>query len=276
LTTISAVDPTEEPPTISSSFVTRSALLSSVQGVRHGLTGRVPRLGLADGNVAYSAPRDQIDAWEMRRAWCAAIGVDPERLATLGQVHGSDVHVATAEHAGRGARPGSGRVGLGDALLTADPGVALMTLHADCVPIFLVDPDRPAIATVHAGWRGTVADVAGESVRAMAQAFGTRPSRLLAYLGPAIGPCCYVVGDDVAAAWGASGPTAPGSLLRAGERWRFDLRAANLNWLRRAGLDPDRCETSAVCTRCHGDRWFSHRGQGPETGRFGAVIALVD
>ena len=170
----------------------------------------------------------------------------------------------------------SGRVALGDALITDRPGAVLMTLHADCLPILLVDPDRPAVAAVHAGWRGTVADVAGASVRAMAAAFSSRPGRLLAYLGPAIGSCCYEVGDEVAAAWSSLGiPDAAGGLVRSGERWRFDLHAANRALLTRAGIDPPKCDVSPICTRCAGDHWFSHRGQGPETGRFGALIALT-
>ena len=256
--------------------VTRSRLLDGVPGVVHGLTRRVPGLGDADGNLGYSAPRDAVDAWEMRRRWSAAIGVDPERLAAAGQVHGADaIRVATTD-AGRGARPGSGRVGLADALLTDEPGVALLSLHADCLPLLLVDPVRPAVAVVHAGWRGTVADVAAAAVRAMTIHYGSRPADLLAFLGPAIGPCCYEVGPDVAAAWRARADGAEAvALTPTGDRWIFDLAAANAHLLLRAGLAPEHLERSGVCTRSAGDAWFSHRGQGPTTGRFGAIIALT-
>jgi copper oxidase (laccase) domain-containing protein len=63
-------------------------------------------------------------------------------------------------------------------------------------------------------------------------------------------------------------------LVRSGHRWRFDLCTANREELLRAGLEPSRIEVSAVCTRCSGERWYSHRGQGPHTGRFGAIIAV--
>ena len=257
-------------------YVTISPLLSAVPGVRHGLTCRVAGLGHADGNVGYSPPRNAEDAWEMRRAWCGAIGVDPERLATAGQVHGADVLRVSASDAGRGARPGSGRVGLADGLITDEPGVALMTLHADCLPILLVDPLRPAIAAVHAGWRGTVADAAGATVRAMETSFGSDPGKLVVFLGPAICGRCYDVGDDVAGSWREAAGKVDGPLFRQGARWHLDLKAANLALLARAGVEPSNCQASAFCTRCHGDSWFSHRGQGASTGRFGAIVALTD
>jgi YfiH family protein len=236
---------------------------------------------LADGNVGYSPPRDRDDAWAMRQRWAAAHGMDADRIATLGQIHGAEVCRVGAAEAGVGGRPGSDRVGLGDAMIAGEPGVVLMTLHADCLPILLADPDRPAIAAIHAGWRGTVADVAGATVRAMREAFGSQPARLVAYLGPAIGPCCYEVGPEVTAAWRAvvarlDLPLAADAVATVGDATRLDLHAANRALLARAGLRFERMEHSPICTRCAGHDWFSHRGQGPLTGRFGAMIALAE
>ncbi len=254
--------------------VLRSRLLADLPGIVHGITRRVPDLGLADGNLGYGSPRDREDAWAMRCRWSAAIGVDPERLVAAGQVHGADVLRVGAAQAGQGARPGSGRVGIGDALMTDEPGVALLSLHADCLPLLLVDPTRPAVAVVHAGWRGTVAGIAGAAVRAMAAAYGSRRDDLLAFLGPAIGPCCYEVGPEVAAAARASYGA---SVLRPGERADhpyFDLWAAARQALLRAGLPPERIELAQVCTRCHVHHYFSHRAEGPSRGLFGAIVAF--
>ncbi|CAA9525851.1 MAG: FIG00003370: Multicopper polyphenol oxidase [uncultured Thermomicrobiales bacterium] len=254
----------------------KSALLDAVPGVVHGITGRVPGLGAADGNVAYSAPRDRQDAWLMRQRWCAALGLDAARLAVLGQIHGAAVRKVGADDAGSGARPATDPAGYGDALISDEPGVVLMTLHADCLPLLLVDPDRPAVAAVHAGWRGTVADIAGATVAGMRRAFGSDPARLLGYIGPTIGPDCYEVGPEVAEAWLAVAPDGQASLRDTGSRPSFDLRRANRHLLAAAGLEPARIEVSSICTRHDGDAWFSHRGQGPATGRFGAIIALAD
>ncbi len=257
----------------------QSVLLGQVPGVTHGITGRVAGLGEADGNVGFSAPRDAADAWAMRRLWCQAAGLDADALATVGQVHGAEVVRADSSDAGRGARPGSGRVGIGDALITDQPGILLMTLHADCLPVLLVDPDRPAVAAVHAGWRGTVGGVVGATVRAMGSAFGSQPERILAFLGPGVGPCCYEVGPEVVDAWTGRGVIAGTDPRRAiastGTGSTFDLTAANGLLLREAGLAEEHIDVHPDCTRCRGDRWFSHRGQGTGTGRFGAMIAIT-
>lgn len=257
--------------------VTRSQLLSTYPNVIHGLTGRVSGLGLADGNIGFGVPRDPADAWLMRQKWCEVIGLDPSTLVTVRQVHGADVVRARRTDAGRGAAPKSEPLGYADAIITEEPGVALMTLHADCLPVLLYDPERHAIAAIHAGWRGTVSNVVGNTVTAMQEAFGTRPGHLVAYLGAAIRDCCYEVGDEVVEAWQRlAGEDWPRAAVHRDRRWRFDVARANQLILQRCGVPDEQIELSAECTRCHGDRWFSHRGQGPETGRFAAIIALAE
>lgn len=256
--------------------VLMSPLLAGLPGVIHGFTRRRPGLGAADGNVSYSGHRDAEDAWRMRQLWCRAIGVDPARLVTTGQIHGNDVLRVTTAHAGRGAPPGSALAGIADAMITSDPGVILLSMHADCLPILLVDPITPAVGVVHAGWRGTVANVAGAAITALTESFGTDPMNVRAFLGPAIAAACYEVREDVATAWTALvGADDQGLALGTrGDRWTFDVAAGNAFLLRAAGLRPEHIESSGICTRCDGHEWFSHRGQGSLTGRFGALIAL--
>lgn len=257
----------------------RSQLLSAVPGVIHGLTYRVEGMGKADGNIGFSGPRDKEDAWEMRQAWCEAIGVDPERMVLVGQVHGADVVEARPEHAGAGARPGSEQAGYADALMTDQPDLVLTTLHADCQPILLVDPERPAMAAIHAGWRGTVQDIAGATVRAMQDAYGSDPANILAFLGPGIGGCCNEVGLEVTGAWREQasnlGPLAELAVTKPGPKEHLDIPRANALLLQRAGLQPDHIEVSSICTKCETDGWFSHRGQGPTTGRQASMIMLT-
>lgn len=258
----------------------RSQLLSTVPGVIHGLTRRVDGMGKADGNVGYSSPRDKDDAWQMRQQWCAAIGIDPATMVTVGQIHGADVFQVSAEHAGAGGSPERPQAGYADALITDTPNVAITTLHADCLPVLLVDTDRPAIAAIHAGWRGTVADIAGATVRAMQEAFGSNPGNVLAFLGPGIGVCCNEVGSEVTDAWrdiaSDLGPLAELAVTRPGPKEHLDIPRANALLLQRAGVQPEHMEMSAICTRCSGDDWFSHRGQGPTTGRQASIIMLTE
>jgi len=136
--------------------VERSRLISAIPWVRHGVTRRVPGLGLADGNVGYTAPRDEADAWEMRQRWALAMGIDPSDLVRVRQVHGNAVRIASEADTERGTHPDAGEAPVADAMITADANVALMTLHADCLAMLLVDPMRRVVGAVHAGWRGTV------------------------------------------------------------------------------------------------------------------------
>jgi purine-nucleoside/S-methyl-5'-thioadenosine phosphorylase / adenosine deaminase len=259
-----------------------SDLLAQVPGVRHAVTGRALGLGQADGNVGFSAPRNKLDAWAMREHWCDLASLDAARLVTLGQIHGAVVHQVRREDGGRGARPGSEQIGLGDALVTNQPGPVLMTLHADCQALLFVDPGSssrgPAVGVAHAGWRGTVANVAGQTVAAMTQAFGTPPEDLLVSVGPAIGGCCYTVGPEVVAAWQTMASQDWQLAVRQDDATYFSLRDANVWLLRQAGVLPTHIEAVRTCTQCDdgGNRWFSHRGQGPATGRFGALITILE
>jgi YfiH family protein len=271
-------------PSLTSDPATRlrpaqSELLSRVDGIAHGVSHRVEGLGRADGNIGLGSPRDKADAWEMRKLWSEAIGVDPEGIVTGGQVHGTAMLRVEAADAGKGSREGIPQVGMGDGLMTDVPGVTLLTLHADCQPILLVDPDRPAVAAVHAGWRGTIANIAGEAVRAMGEAYGSRPERLLAYLGPALSVCCHETGPEVTDAWreraAALGIDAERAVTRPGAKEHFNVPEANRLLLLAAGLTHEHIDVSTECTKCDTDRWFSHRGHGPNAGREGAFIAIL-
>lgn len=129
----------------------------------------------------------------------SALGFRTADLARLRQVHGAEV--AVVERPGPPGWP----IGEFDAAVTDRPDVVLLVLAADCVPVLLVDPERPAIGAVHAGWRGVAADAPGAAVRRMVEAFGSRPASLRAAIGPCIGPCCYEVDEPVAEAFAAAG-----------------------------------------------------------------------
>jgi YfiH family protein len=265
--------------------MTTSTLLRPLQGsqigrlpfIRHGITRRVPGLGDADGNISYSEPRDPVDAWRMRQLWCEAIGIDPTTLVTAHQVHGNYVGVVPKSSAGTGSAPGTSLFGKYDSLVTCEPNVAVMMTHADCLAVILCDPQTRSVGVVHAGWRGTVSDVAGAAVRTMIDSFSCGPEEILAFIGPGICRSCYAVGDEVVEGWRSSMPAGGDSaIFRSGDAWHFDLEEANWLQLRAMGLRNDAIERSRICTRCHGDEWFSHRGQGPTTGRFASIISVIE
>lgn len=167
------------------------------------------------------------------------------------QVHGAAVDVHEAADAGLFI--GEGR----DGHFTARAGVLLTVSVADCVPVFLVDPARRAVALVHAGWRGVAAGILAAGVAEFART-GSDPADLLVHLGPAICGDCYEVGPEVFAALGLDAPPGPAPL---------DLRAALAARAVAAGVTAERITASAHCTRCQrtGPRRFhSHRAGDPE------------
>jgi YfiH family protein len=152
--------------------------------------------------------------------------------------------------------------------------------YADCTPIFLFDPLNHAIGLGHAGWQGTVRDLPGALVQAMKEAFGSDPARLVAGIGPAIGPCCYEVGEPVISQVRAAFDEVDSLLLdgqngaakaQGGHRY-FDLPEANRRNLARAGVR--QIEMSGLCTACRTDLFFSHRAEKGRTGRFGTLFIL--
>jgi YfiH family protein len=217
---------------------------------------------------------------ENRRRAAAALGADPGDVVWAAQPHGRVAAVVTAADRGRGARTGPGADPGGalavpdtDALVTAEPGPVLAILVADCVPIVLYDPAAQVLACVHAGWRGTVARITSAALTAMA-GLGARPARVLAGIGPGIGPDRYQVGGDVAGpAREALGAGADRVLWPDGTgRWRFDLPTANALLLAAAGVPAGQIYQAAQQTGGDGP-FFSHRDSQPG-GRFALLARL--
>ncbi len=197
-----------------------------------------------------------------------ALGFEPENLILTHQIH-SDI----IRRVGRSDRqPLFSDWPDCDGLITDCPGLALVVFTADCCPVLLWDPDTGAVGAVHAGWRGTAADIAGKAVTAMAQAFGSRPERLHAAIGPCIGPCCFETDGDVPQAMAETyGPQASVTPVDGQPgRFRVDIKALNALALRRAGVQS--LEISQDCTMCQPNRYWSHRYTRGLRGSQGAII----
>ena len=248
-------------------------------GVRHGITGRAPALW-REGDISYATGGDPAAVFANRERWVTSIGVSAAAIVAVRQIHGNTVDIVTAAARGRGARGlDAATVPAADALLTDAPDTPLLLGFADCTPLLFHDPQRGVVGLAHAGWRGTTADIAGETVRALVQHYGSDPARLIVGIGPAIGACCYQVDTPVIAAWAALGVADPAVAREVAPRdgrrqWRFDLARANRRLLERAGVPPDQIEDAALCTACHVAAYFSHRAEAGRAGRFAAIIAL--
>lgn len=189
----------------------------------------------SDASTAVSVAR----AWERLRE-----GTGCRTVVHARQVHGAAVRV----HG-----PGSPGLHLAEACdghATATPGVLLAVTVADCVPVFLVDPQRRAVALLHAGWRGAAAGILERGVETLRERMGSVPTALRAHLGPSICAACYEVGPEVFAALGLPAPPAPAPV---------DLRAILAARAVAAGLEAARITVSDHCTLCGEAGLFSHR-----------------
>ncbi|RJX21591.1 MAG: peptidoglycan editing factor PgeF [Ammonifex sp.] len=208
---------------------------------------------------------------ENRRRLAGALGYDPQRMVCGRQVHGDKVAVVTLGEAGAGALGLQTALPATDGLITGTPGLPLVAYFADCVPVVFADPENRAIALAHAGWRGTLQEIARKALEKMTEAFGTHPPECLVSIGPAIGPCCYEVDHSVAARFTRWGPTVG---AKKSGKWFVDLWEANRQILLGAGVRPERITVIKMCTACNRELMFSHRRDGGETGRMAAVVML--
>ena len=197
-----------------------------------------------------------------------AIGFDPKHLVLTHQVHTDIIRTVTRANA----------KGLDhhiypecDALITQDPGTALGIFTADCTPILLHDPVTGAVGAAHAGWRGTAAQIAGKTVKAMVNTFGCDPSHIHAAIGPNIGPCCFETDREVPEAMLAAYGDEAGKYIRsAGDKYYVNLKELNALSLKTAGVT--HIEISPECTACEHHRFWSHRITRGNRGSQGAVI----
>jgi YfiH family protein len=225
----------------------RDAFPWLVQGTTtRGAAQRPFDLGLFSSGSA----RDQVlRNWEAVREAAGAHHVVHAR-----QVHGDQVHLHTRDSVVAMGRVETTMLSLApdaDGHMTRMPGLLLGVTTADCVPVFVVDPVRVAVAVLHAGWRGVAAGVLERGLARMQRDFGSLRRDLRVHLGPAICGRCYEVGPEVFAALGEAAPPAP-SLI--------DVRAVLARRALSDGIAPEYLTVSTHCTRCTGSSLFSHRG----------------
>jgi YfiH family protein len=198
------------------------------------------------------------------------MGVRPDRLRLIKQVHGADVAIARAGDTASWERPEA------DIIISDDPTVAIGVRVADCAPILIADRTRGVVAAAHAGWRGTVQSVARRAVDALRETFGSRPQDLVAAIGPCLGQCCGEVGPEVIEEFRRAGHSrrsldtwfAPGR----GDRLLLDLPGANVDQLIAAGIPLERISSANVCTKTYASLLHSYRADGNAAGRMAGMI----
>ena len=249
--------PTPDPPAPAAGFRWVRAqwgvqlVADALASFRHGWTTRQLQLR--------GSPLIEDEGWRQVASW---LGVEPEQLVRLRQVHGSQVFFADR----RPASPGPPDA---DAAVGGDPSRALTVQVADCVPLLIADVSSGEVGVAHAGWRGTAAGIAPAAATALGDGAGQ-----VAAIGPSIGPCCYEVGAELRDRFRDSGWARGGDdwfEQRAG-RWYLDLWSANVDQLVKAGVPAESIHVSRLCTSCHPDWFPSYRRDGQGAGRIAGVI----
>jgi len=196
------------------------------------------------------------------------VGIDPHKLVAAEQIHSHKVAKVTSKDLGK-------IIPQIDALMTHEEKVPLVVRTADCLPIFIYDPKKKAIALIHAGWRGSVLRIAPRTIEKMEEFFRSDPKKLLIYFGPSIGPCCYEVDKNVIHSLDETFSNWKDFARQiTKEKYMLDLRKMNASQLYECGVRPEHIEISPYCTACRTDLFFSYRKEGPGTGRIFSVISL--
>ncbi len=271
--------------------ILQASALAKIPWLVHGFSTRPGGVSELQGekvlNLGFAEWDSKENVLENRRRFQSALGASGLTLVTLRQIHSDVVQLFEAPP----TEPCRG-----DASATNRANLLLAIQTADCVPILLGDPQKRAIAAVHAGWRGTLQRIVTKTIGTMHMQFGTKPADLLAAIGPSIGGCCYEVGTELAVEFKSQFPNASDWFdeLRTGDepnplQWLnmsppghqpppknvlLDLRKANRSQLLDAGLRPRNIFVSDLCTACRRDLLFSYRKEGAKSGRLMAVIGI--
>jgi hypothetical protein len=240
--------------------------LAREPGLVHAVTTRPQNYAPHRG----SARRQAIAA---RRRLCEILSVPFDKLTSPEQVHGGEILDVGNSEIGCGRDGRTSAVRFVDGLICDRPGVPIMLLSADCPLVCAYDPDRPAVGAVHASWQGTMAHASENLVTQMRRVFGSDPSRLLTAISPSAGPCCYEVSDKVRRIAEGKLDQVEECFSTSAGRLMFNLWAANRRQLLDAGALEANIEVAGSCSVCD-ERFFSHRRQGADAGRFALMIAL--
>lgn len=225
-----------------------------------------------------------------------ALGIDPSSMVVVDGDHGTAIKRVDETHRGMGLYTSWQDAGKFDGMTTAKPGIALCTIHGDCTPIFVLDPVKKTICMSHSGWRGTVSGMPGQSVKIMAELYGSRLEDLLVGIGPCIGGCCFEVGADVAnqfkhafpnagcvveGSWKPGQGNAPGNggAPETGkideEKPRVDIMRAAAWQLYEAGIPAANVTIAHMCTCCDDKHFHSFRRDGKLGGSMASILQLI-
>lgn len=245
--------------------------------VKHGISSRLGGTSsqpFTSLNLGLHTGDDDKKVIANRQLFCQGVGIVADDIVTAEQIHTDTVALVTKQHIGKGAKKYSEAIRATDALITNVPDIPLMLFFADCVPVLIVDPVQKAIGIAHAGWKGTMENIAQKTVLTMQTHFGTNPQHCFVAIAPSIGPCCYEVDDIVINKLKTQFENWEQLVRPKGKKWNLDLWQTNRLQLEKIGVEGKNIIVSKICTACNKELFFSYRAENGCTGRMGAVIVL--
>lgn len=205
----------------------------------------------------------------------ACFDIKKDSIVMAHQTHTAVIRKVTNEDAGKGVTRERDYSDV-DGLITNVPGIMLATSHADCTPVFLLDPKSRAIGMVHSGWRGTVGLIGAEAVKSMSAEYGCLPEDIIAVIGPCICGACYEIGPEVAEQFiGIFGGEEYALTRKDNGKFMLDQKAANKRILKEAGIREENISVSELCTFEREELFYSHRRMGAERGQMLAFLGLI-
>jgi polyphenol oxidase len=247
--------------------------------ITHGFSTRLG--GVSKGefstmNLAYNSSDNPDSVKENYRRFTTALCVDVRNAVLTHQTHQSRIRQVSQKDKGKGLLIPRDYHSI-DGLMTNEQEIVLMSFHADCLPLYLVDPVQRAVGLGHVGWRGTAENLAGKMVREMTKAYGTNPKNVMVGIGPSIHDCCFLIREDVKMLMTQNLPFTAEQMLQVNkDQWSLSLQAVNRRLLWEAGVPDPQIFSSGVCTCCYHTLLFSHRKQGEKRGTMAALIQIND
>jgi len=264
--------------------------LDSLDFITHGFSTR--HGGISPGiystmNLTFSSSDDPENIKENYRRFCAALEIDINSLVFASQTHTNNVIAVSAKDRGKGILRPKDWENV-DGLITDSPGAFLVTLYADCIPLFFADPVKKVIGLSHAGWKGTLNGIASNTIQMMKSEFVCNPKDIIAAIGPGIEMKCYEVDNKVANEFFKlpesiienciikTNITSCSKDLENDESNKFliDLPLINKNFMISEGLSPENIEMSGFCTKCNSELLFSHRATKGKRGGMAAIMGI--
>lgn len=242
--------------------------------VNHCITTRMG--GVSDG--CYSSLNLRFNCDDLREnvkknfdIASAALGTSCDNLVLSHQVHEDNVVEVGRDDCGNGILT-ENKYESADGLITAEKGIGLVTLYADCVPLLFLDKINGVIASVHSGWKGTAKCIGAKTIRKMREAYGSKPENILCAIGPSIQLDHFEVGDEVADIF--INKFGCDTVVKYGDKYHVNMQLAIEKQFMDEGIPKSNIENSGICTYCSSDVFFSHRKTHGNRGNFGALIEL--